>query len=215
MAFLDIDSLSHARMVRLEDERRFRNLAILSICSFVLPIAAGLHGGVFVWDLLPTATVTEMLRLFSPVFLGIGLLILSFSHRLDRLVSGLIALTLLIVCAIFFTESDLAYTDLFTGMIGYVGRRPLVVLMGLSHIAIGADLRNKAMAGQLIEEEELPTEREDSTLIVKVANGALLFGAVLLVVLYVLPILFCGRVWVIIWHKFVALCGRSDNQLVR
>ena len=140
MSFGDAD-LGHYDALRLEDARRLRNLGILALIAAALPVSLSNVGSMFLWDMVAFSSPAEIIRLLAPAILGVGLIALAGSKRIGRLGLGLAALVLLIVCIALFTRSVLGYRAVFTGLMDYVGRRPLVVVGGLTMVAVGADLR--------------------------------------------------------------------------
>jgi len=77
-------------------------------------------------------------------------------------------LAALIFCGVLFTTSEVASGDLFGGVLSYVGRQPLPVVVGLSLVSAGSSLRLR---------------EPDS----KTARIILGLGAALLLLLYLLP----------------------------
>jgi hypothetical protein len=163
------EELGHYRSLRLVDEKRFRTMATLSLLLAFLPIATDAYGGgLFLWDLLPISEPAEQLRLLSPALLGLGLWVGAGFKKQTRLGLGLIGLLLTLFFILIFSKSELGYLELFTGVLDYVGRQPLVLFLGLVFIATGSDMLHA-----------------DS--VKKLARRHLIGGGVLLMLLYVLP----------------------------
>jgi hypothetical protein len=163
------EELGHYRSLRLVDEKRFKAMATLSLLLAFLPIATDAYGrGLFLWDLLPISDLAEQLRLVSPALLGLGLWVGAGFKKQTRLGLGLIGLLLTVLFLLIFSKSELGYLELFTGVLDYVGRQPLVLFLGLVFVASGSDMLHAE-----------PVK--------KLARRHLIGGGTLLMVLYLLP----------------------------
>ena len=169
MSVFDTEELSHYRSLRIGDEKRFRAMAVLAFCLACLPIAVDpMGGGLFLWNLLPISDFPEQLRLVSPALLGLGLLVAVALKKQTRLALGITGLLLTVLFLLTFSKSQLGYQELFSGVLDFVGRQPLVLFLGLVFVATGSDMRNTETVKPL-------------------ARRHLVGGGVLLLILYVLP----------------------------
>ena len=141
--------LSFARIVRLDDERRLRNLAAVALLVAVLPVDLTRHGGLWPWDLLAISSRSDALRLLAPGLLGLGLLVLVRLRSLTRLGLGILGLALFVVCGALSTRYAFGWDEAFVRLLSFVGRQPLPVLGGLTLVALGASLRLREGSGRL------------------------------------------------------------------
>ena len=131
--------LTHHQVLRSADAQRYRILGLLTLVAALLPVSLGTTGTMSIWEAISVSPWSESVRLLAPLLLAIGLLVLPSIRALGRLGLGLSLLTLLVVSIVIFTKSQLAYTAVFTGLLDYVGRQPLVVVLGFTLVAVGAE----------------------------------------------------------------------------
>jgi hypothetical protein len=160
--------LPHHRIERLAQDRHLRHLGVVALCAGALPVGLGSDGALWFWELVGTSSPAEILRLAVPFGVGLGLLLLSAWPRGTRLGQGCAALFLLVSGVGVFSDSQLAYSQLFTGLMSFVGRQPAVVVWGFVLLATGAEIRSEARLRRL-------------------SSWLLCIGAGLLLLLYGLP----------------------------
>ena len=165
----------YGRLLRQPDDRRWRRMAYAALLASVLPVSLGADGGLYLWELLRVAGPADALRLLSPVLLALALLALSVAPRLTRLGQSTAVLGLLALATVAFTGSRVAFHEAFSGLLQFVGRRPLLVTLGLVLLASGGELRSGS--GEL---GVSPTTQ-------RVARALLVAGSALTTLVYLLP----------------------------
>jgi hypothetical protein len=149
------------------DTRRVRHLGLWILLAAILPVSLGISGGLYLTRLIPEVETAEQLGLLAPLLLGISLVLISVLAR-TRLALGVATLTTLLIMGTLFWSSDIASGDLYGGLLSFVGRQPVPVMVGLVLVSAGASLR--------LQEPEAP-----------IGDFLLKSGACVLLVLYVLP----------------------------
>jgi len=140
---LDTDELPHWRTLRLEDDGRLRILGIIALIVAVLPSNYGAHKTLWPWDILAAApTLDETLSVLSPAILGVALWAVTFVKGWTRLGVGLFSFVLLGLAISYTATSKASAAALFgDGVLAFVARDPLMLTLGLSVLAAGADLQ--------------------------------------------------------------------------
>ncbi len=138
------------------------------VVASAMPVSLGARGPLYLWDLVAGSSPLDAARALAPLFLGLGLLILPRLRMLTRLGLALGALGLFASTLALYARSRLVWVELYADELAYVGRQPVVVLLGLGLVATGASLR--PIRGLL-----------------PWARALLALGALLLALLYVLP----------------------------
>jgi len=182
------DVLPYGRLVRLGDDVRYRRMGYALLLSAVLPVSLGADGGLYLWEALQVASIGDGMRLLAPVLLGFLLVGLSMAGRLGRLGQSALVMLGLALGTAAFSGSRVAFHEAFAGLLEFVGRRPLLLSLGLGLLAAGSELRTGV--GEL----------RVSAATTRCARSLLVSGSVLLALVYVLPQRGRPFAWLIVEH---------------
>ncbi|MCC6523585.1 MAG: hypothetical protein IT373_13090 [Polyangiaceae bacterium] len=170
------EARDHARLLRASDDRRYLRLGLAAVATAVLPVSLAADGGLYLWQVLRTASAVDALRILAPPCFGLWLVALSFAPRVTRLAQSLLALAALALAVGLFSDARVAYREAFSGLLDFVGRNALPAVLGLGLIAAGSDLR---VRGASLRHNEV---------LRRGARVMLWLGAALIVLVYVVPI---------------------------
>lgn len=162
-------------LVRRSDDVRWRWLGAAALGSALLPVSRKAEGGLYLWELVAVASLADALRLLAPALLGVALLALTLPRSLGRLGQSVLALLALCLATGAATSSGVALQEAFRGLLDFVGRRPLLVALGLSLVGAGAELRGPG------------TDLRVSPQTRRLARWLLAGGAILVILVYLLP----------------------------
>lgn len=163
------DTTPYPVILRLSDGKRLVAFGVALLVTSLLPVSGDGGGPSWVWHLWSVVGWWERLGLLSPMLLGASLVALGMWSGLSRFWTGLAAFGALALTGSLFASCDLQLHQAFDGFTGFVGRNPLLVLVGLSLVATGAEL---AFAAETF----------------RLGRGMLIAGGTALVLFSVLPL---------------------------